>query len=107
MDDVQAVRLGHRDLARRLRAAAPAPDGLSTDSVLYLETLTEWACLHILEFFTRRSTFVARSLVEQTRAQAELLAKTDELIRRTPGRTRGTRSSSGATWPTWRRSTAV
>ncbi|MET9932423.1 MULTISPECIES: NACHT domain-containing protein [unclassified Streptomyces] len=84
MDDVQAVRLGHRDLARRLRAAAPAPDGLSTDSVLYLETLTEWACLHILEFFTRRSTFVARSLVEQTRAQAELLAKTDELIRRTP-----------------------
>ncbi|MGW3557129.1 NACHT domain-containing protein [Streptomyces sp. NPDC000963] len=84
MDDVQAVRLGHRDLARRLRAAAPAPDGLSTDSVLYLETLTEWACLHILEFFTKRSTFVARSLVEQTRAQAELLAKTDELIRRTP-----------------------
>ncbi|MFE5732903.1 NACHT domain-containing protein [Streptomyces sp. NPDC056528] len=84
MDDVQAVRLGHRDLARRLRAAAPAPDGLSTDSVLYLETLTEWACLHILEFFTRRSTFIARSLVEQTRAQAELLAKVDEVIRRTP-----------------------
>ncbi|MFF5392002.1 NACHT domain-containing protein [Streptomyces sp. NPDC013012] len=84
MDDVQAVRLGHRDLARRLRAAAPAPDGLSTDAVLYLETMTEWACLHILEFFTKRSAFVARSLVEQTRAQAELLAKTDELIRRTP-----------------------
>ncbi|MFC7967281.1 NACHT domain-containing protein [Streptomyces cinereoruber] len=84
MDDVQAVRLGHRDLARRLRAAAPAPDGLSTDSVLYLETMTEWACLHILEFFTSRSTFIARSLVEQTRAQAELLAKMDELIRRTP-----------------------
>ncbi|MFF5635712.1 NACHT domain-containing protein [Streptomyces sp. NPDC012825] len=84
MDDVQAVRLGHRNLARRLRAAAPAPDGLSTDSVLYLETLTEWACLHILEFFTRRSTFIARSLVEQTRAQAALLAKMDEVIRRTP-----------------------
>ncbi|MGW3389148.1 NACHT domain-containing protein [Streptomyces cinereoruber] len=84
MDDVQAVRLGHRDLARRLRAAAPAPDGLSTDSVLYLETMTEWACLHILEFFTSRSTFIARSLVEQTRAQAELLVKMDEVIRRTP-----------------------
>ncbi|GGR44219.1 ATP-binding protein [Streptomyces cinereoruber] len=84
MDDVQAVRLGHRDLARRLRAAAPAPDGLSTDSVLYLETMTEWACLHVLEFFTSRSTFIARSLVEQTRAQAELLAKMDEVIRRTP-----------------------
>ncbi|MFI9112035.1 NACHT domain-containing protein [Streptomyces venezuelae] len=84
MDDVQAVRLGHTALARRLRAAAPAPDGLSTDSVRYLESMTEWACLHILEFFTGRSTFVARSLVEQTRGQNELIAKTDELIRRTP-----------------------
>ncbi|MFD3535777.1 NACHT domain-containing protein [Streptomyces sp. NPDC058664] len=84
MDDVQAVRLGHTALARRLRAAAPAPDGLSTDSALYLDSLTEWACLHILEFFTQRSTFVARSLVEQTRGQTELIAKTDELIRRTP-----------------------
>ncbi|SED11907.1 NACHT domain-containing NTPase [Streptomyces sp. TLI_105] len=84
MDDVQAVRLGHRDLARRLRAAAPPPDGLSTDSALYLESLTEWAALHLLEFFTQRSTFVARSLVEQTRAQAELIAKVDEVIRRTP-----------------------
>ncbi|MFE7550136.1 NACHT domain-containing protein [Streptomyces gardneri] len=84
MDDVQAVRLGHRTLARRLRAAAPAPDGLSTDSVLYLESMTEWACLHILEFFTQRSTFVARSLVIQTRGQAELIAKIDEVIRRTP-----------------------
>ncbi|MEV7567283.1 NACHT domain-containing protein [Streptomyces tanashiensis] len=84
MDDVQAVRLGHRGLARRLRTAAPPPDGLSTDSALYLESLTEWACLHILEFFTQRSTFVARSLVEQTRSQAELIAKVDEVIRRTP-----------------------
>ncbi|MFE7585132.1 NACHT domain-containing protein [Streptomyces gardneri] len=80
MDDVQAVRLGHRALAQRLRAAAPAPDGLSTDSVLYLESMTEWACLHILEFFTQRSTFVARSLVEQTRGQAELIAKVDALL---------------------------
>ncbi|MBB4981964.1 MULTISPECIES: NACHT domain-containing protein [Streptomyces] len=84
MDDVQAVRLGHLDLARRLRAAAPAPDGLSTDSVLYLESMTEWACLHVLDFFTQRSTFVARSLVEQTRGQRELIAKMDEVIRRTP-----------------------
>ncbi|WP_137988652.1 NACHT domain-containing protein [Streptomyces vilmorinianum] len=84
MDDVQAVRLGHRDLARHLRAAAPAPDGLSTDSALFLDSLVEWACLHILNFFTQRSTFVARTLVEQTRGQAELIAKVDELIRRTP-----------------------
>ncbi|MGW2304333.1 NACHT domain-containing protein [Streptomyces sp. NPDC001809] len=84
MDDVQAVRLGHTALARRLRDAAPGPDGLSTDSVRYLESMTEWACLHILDFFTQRSTFVARSLVEQTRGQGELIAKMDEVIRRVP-----------------------
>ncbi|MEV0000560.1 NACHT domain-containing protein [Streptomyces sp. NPDC050848] len=84
MDDVQAVHLGAPALARALRAAAPAPDGLSTDSVHFLHSLTEWACVHILEFFTQRSTFVARTLVEQTRGQAELTAKVDEVIRRTP-----------------------
>ncbi|MFD3948246.1 NACHT domain-containing protein [Streptomyces sp. NPDC058579] len=84
MDDVQAVHLGAPTLARALRAAAPAPDGLSTDSVHFLGSLTEWACVHILEFFTQRSTFVARSLVEQTRGQAALTAKVDEVIRRTP-----------------------
>ncbi|MFF0275967.1 NACHT domain-containing protein [Streptomyces sp. NPDC094447] len=86
MDDVQAVRLGHTALARRLRAAAPdpAPGDLSTDSLRYLESLTEWACLHILEFFTQRSTFIARTLVEQTRGQGELIAKMDEVIRRVP-----------------------
>ncbi|MEU7113306.1 NACHT domain-containing protein [Streptomyces sp. NPDC046182] len=84
MDDVQAVHLGAPALARALRAAAPPPDGLSTDSVLFLDSLTEWACVHILEFFTQRTTFVPRTLVEQTRGQAELTAKVDEVIRRTP-----------------------
>ncbi|MFI7338774.1 NACHT domain-containing protein [Streptomyces sp. NPDC050085] len=83
MDDVQAVRLGHRELARTLRRAAPAL-GLSTDADLFLATLTEWACLHILHFFTQRSPFVARTLVEQSRDLAQLLARTDELIRRLP-----------------------
>ncbi|MER6083152.1 NACHT domain-containing protein [Streptomyces sp. NPDC001833] len=84
MDDVQAVRLGHVDLAARLRSAASAPDGLSSDACYFLDSATEWACLQILEFFTRRSTFVARTLVEQTRSQAELIAKIDELISRVP-----------------------
>jgi energy-coupling factor transporter ATP-binding protein EcfA2 len=84
MDDAQAVHLGHRALARRLRAAAPAPDGLSTDALLHLETLTEWACVHILEFFTRRPGFVPRTLVEQTRRQAELSTKLDRLSDRVP-----------------------
>ncbi|MFI8896477.1 NACHT domain-containing protein [Streptomyces paradoxus] len=84
MDDVQAVRLGHRELAMRLHRAGPAPDGLSADACHFLDYATEWACLNILEFFTRRSTFVARSFVEQTRGQAELIAKVDELLTRTP-----------------------
>ncbi|MFF5856064.1 NACHT domain-containing protein [Streptomyces sp. NPDC012751] len=84
MDDVQAVRLGSRDLARLLRRHAPPPDGLSADATAFLDSATQWACLHILEFFTRRSTFVARTLVEQVRAQRELIAKTDELIARIP-----------------------
>ncbi|MFI6626902.1 NACHT domain-containing protein [Streptomyces sp. NPDC050528] len=84
MDDVQAVRLGHRELAKKLHHQAPAPDGLSTDACYFLDSATEWACLQILEFFTRRSTFVARTLVEQTRSQAELIARIDELIARSP-----------------------
>ncbi|MCL3998648.1 NACHT domain-containing protein [Streptomyces lavenduligriseus] len=84
MDDVQAVRLGSAELARLLLRHAPPPDGLSADAHAFLVSAAEWACLHILEFFTRRSTFVARTLVEQSRAQAELIAKVDELIARTP-----------------------
>ncbi|MGW5092009.1 NACHT domain-containing protein [Streptomyces coelicoflavus] len=85
MDDVQAVRLGHGELAARLRRqAAGSGDGLSTDARYFLDSATEWACLHVLEFFTRRSTFVARTLVSQTRGQAELIAKVDELITRIP-----------------------
>ncbi|GHJ34705.1 NACHT domain-containing NTPase [Streptomyces sp. TS71-3] len=90
MDDVQAVRLGHRDLARTLLAARrydggpPPRDGLSADAALFVESAVEWACLHVLHFFTQRSTFVARTLVEQSRGQAELIARVDELIRRTP-----------------------
>ncbi|MGX1251158.1 hypothetical protein RKD48_003669 [Streptomyces ambofaciens] len=85
MDDVQAVRLGHQELAKQLQVRAPsATAGLSADACYFLDSVTEWACLHILEFFTRRSTFVARSLVEQARWHAELIAKVDELIARVP-----------------------
>ncbi|MFD4633632.1 NACHT domain-containing protein [Streptomyces sp. NPDC058284] len=92
MDDVQAVRLGHQKLARDLLRAAAAGGshpaaGLSRDAALYLDSVTEWACLHILQFFTQRSTFVAATLVAQGRGQDGLIAKVDELIARgaTPG----------------------
>ncbi|TQE34024.1 NACHT domain-containing protein [Streptomyces ipomoeae] len=84
MTDVQAVELGHEALARRLYAARRGSARLSLDASLFFDRLLDTACLHILHFFTQRSTFVARTLVEQSRRQAELIAKVDELIARTP-----------------------
>ncbi|WP_328359540.1 NACHT domain-containing protein [Streptomyces sp. NBC_00445] len=84
MDDVQAVRLGSHELTRKLHRRATPPDGLSADACVFLDSATQWACLHILEFFSRRSTFVARTLVDQTRVQSQLIARIDELIARTP-----------------------
>ncbi|MCX4989369.1 MULTISPECIES: NACHT domain-containing NTPase [unclassified Streptomyces] len=85
MTDIQAVELGHRALALHLRAASGNPDrDLSFDATLFYEGLLDTACLHILHFFTQRSTFVARTLVEHSRRQRELIAKVDELIARTP-----------------------
>ncbi|WP_405567822.1 NACHT domain-containing protein [Streptomyces phaeochromogenes] len=85
MTDAQAVALGHSGLALHLRHAAGSPDrDLDFDATLFYERLLDTACLHILHFFTQRSTFVARTLVEQTRRQSELIAKVDELIARTP-----------------------
>ncbi|WP_445517248.1 NACHT domain-containing protein [Streptomyces sp. NEAU-174] len=85
MDDVQAVNLGYRALARRLKKNnESATVGLSRDAVTLYETVLDAACLHILHFFTQRSTFVARTLVEQSRQLEELSAKIDSLIARTP-----------------------
>lgn len=85
MDDVQAVRLGHTHLARELHRTAGHPDHLlSADAAGLYERLLDTACLHVLHFFTQRSSFVARSAVEQARSQAELIAKTDELLLRVP-----------------------
>jgi hypothetical protein len=85
MTDVQAVELGHEALAATLRAASGKPDrSLSLDASLFYFRLLTTTCLHVVHFFTQRSTFVSRTLVEQTRRQRELIAKVDELIARTP-----------------------
>nr|WP_223291071.1 NACHT domain-containing protein [Streptomyces avicenniae] len=84
MDDAQAVNLGHRAFAQRLHARTPSTTvGLSRDAVVFYERVLDTASLHILNFFTRRSTFVARTLVEQSRQIHELLTKIDEVISRT------------------------
>ncbi|WP_432001709.1 NACHT domain-containing protein [Streptomyces sioyaensis] len=85
MDDVQAVRLGATALAERLAATSPhAVRGLSRDGELLHATLLGTACLHIVHFFTQRSTFVARTLVQQSRSLDSLITRIDEFLARHP-----------------------
>ncbi|MFI0780808.1 NACHT domain-containing protein [Streptomyces sp. NPDC021212] len=87
IDDVQAVGLGHRALATQLVDTAPGlgdPIGLSQAGTILYQRLLDTACLHILHFFTQRSTFVARTLVEQSGQLTELITKIDILIERLP-----------------------
>ncbi|MFE7853930.1 NACHT domain-containing protein [Streptomyces sp. NPDC057403] len=85
MDDVQAVRLGHEELAHRLAAARPdATRELSADAAELYTSLLDLSCLHILHFFTQRSTFVANAQVAQTRLLDETLRMLDALVDRIP-----------------------
>ncbi|MBT2481175.1 NACHT domain-containing NTPase [Streptomyces sp. ISL-94] len=79
MGDVQAVRLDPVALARQLRKAAPYL-GLSQDAELFYQDLLEVTCLHVLHFFTQRSTFVPSTLVEQSRLLHETVVKLDALL---------------------------
>ncbi|MEW2222200.1 NACHT domain-containing protein [Streptomyces sp. NPDC006990] len=87
LSDVEAVSLGHTDFARALHAQAamhdPHRDVTPAEETLYQRVL-ETACLHILHFLTQRSTFVARTLVEQSRKLGDLVTLVDVLIERVP-----------------------
>ncbi|WP_018548021.1 NACHT domain-containing protein [Streptomyces sp. LaPpAH-108] len=96
MDLVQSAGLDERALAERLGRAAPGPDGLSGDAGLFLTGATTWACGQILEFFSRRSTFVPRTVVEQSRAQTRTAAGVEELLTRTRGQ--DTQDRAFETW---------
>ncbi|SCK58310.1 NACHT domain-containing protein [Streptomyces sp. WMMB 322] len=92
MDDVQALSLGEQALRRELYEAAGGKrltSTLSGPSVALYEYLLDSACLHILHFFTQRSTFVARTLVEQSKNLRELAIRTDLLLERLASRTAG------------------
>ncbi|WP_419836862.1 NACHT domain-containing protein [Streptomyces bugieae] len=85
MDDVQAVRLGAGALADRLLTAAPvAARDLSRDAELLHRALLDTACLHIVHFFSQRSAFVARTLVQQSRSLDGLIATMDAFLERHP-----------------------
>ncbi|HET6860843.1 MAG TPA: NACHT domain-containing protein [Streptomyces sp.] len=85
MEDVQAVQLGPAELARAMKAVDPtATRDLSAAAANLHDALLETAAVYILHFFTQRSTFVPRTLVRQSRALADSLARTDELLKRVP-----------------------
>ncbi|WP_327351263.1 NACHT domain-containing protein [Streptomyces sp. NBC_01304] len=85
MEDVQAVRLGHLELSQHLRAQnRTATLGLSGDAIALHARVVDTACLHILHFFTQRSTFVPRTLLQQSRNIEELKRKIDSLVAREP-----------------------
>lgn len=74
MDDLDAARLLPAEFARRLCATVPGVTRpLGADGARLHGLLLDAAALHILHFFTQRSAYVARCLVEQTRTLAELI----------------------------------
>ncbi|MBR7678257.1 NACHT domain-containing protein, partial [Streptomyces daliensis] len=87
--DAAAVQMGHRWLGDELYEQA---DGrrltrdLGEDATRLYRDVLEAACLHIVHFFTQRSTFIARSLYEQSQQLADLITRTDLLIKRVPSR---------------------
>lgn len=80
MDDVQAVRLGPERLAARIAH----PGDLSAAAEARYDGLLLATCVHILNFFTQRSTFVARTLVEQSGQLDRLIRTVDLLAERIP-----------------------
>ncbi|MFE1992134.1 NACHT domain-containing protein [Streptomyces parvulus] len=65
MDDIQAVGLRHDGLARRLKQADPTTRSeLSEDFTQLYDTIIDICCLHILEFFSSRPEFTARTQIE-------------------------------------------
>ncbi|MDH2392515.1 NACHT domain-containing protein [Streptomyces sp. HNM0663] len=85
MSDVQAVGLRPEEFARRLRSATPgAGRELSADGTLLYGLLIEVASRHVLEFFSSRSQFTARTLVEHGRFLAELEERYRRLAERVP-----------------------
>jgi hypothetical protein len=85
VEDFEAVGLGPERFARRLRADVPLSRyGLGEDGLLLYERLLHTASLHILNFLTQRSTYVARRQTVQTQQLARLVQAVDVLLERLP-----------------------
>jgi hypothetical protein len=85
VEDYEAVGLGPERFARELGAGVPlAPYGLGEGGTLLYERLLHTASLHILNFLTQRSTYVARQQTVQTRQLSRLVQAVDVLLERLP-----------------------
>ncbi|ATL29507.1 NACHT domain-containing protein [Streptomyces formicae] len=85
--DYEAVALGPEEFTRTLRsrtAVTIATFALSRDAELFLERLLHTASLHILNFFTQRSTYIARQQTRQSQQLAQLVSAVDVLLERLP-----------------------
>jgi hypothetical protein len=81
LHDIDLVTLGPEAMARQI---APFRRDLPADSEAFFEALLRTVCLHIINHLTQRSTFVARTLVEQSRRLEHLVRATDLLVERIP-----------------------
>ncbi len=65
MDDIQAVNLRHDGLARKLKGANPTVRRELSEEFTHLyDTIVDICCLHVLEFFSSRPEFIARTQIE-------------------------------------------
>lgn len=87
IEDYEAVALGPEEFARTLRsrsAVTVATFALSRDAELFLDRLLHTASLHILNFFTQRSTYIARQQTRQSQQLAQVVRAVDVLLERLP-----------------------
>ncbi|MCF2434891.1 hypothetical protein LV779_10135 [Streptomyces thinghirensis] len=85
VEDYEAVGLGPDRFARELRTNVPlSPYGLGEGGLLLYERLLHTASLHILNFLTQRSTYIARQQTVQTQQLARLVQAVDVLLERLP-----------------------
>ncbi|TPQ20814.1 NACHT domain-containing protein [Streptomyces sporangiiformans] len=78
LTDVEAVRLGPQDYARRLRGAVQGADrDLSPDAAWFHDALLVNICLHVLHHFIRRSPHIQRHLPERSSRIRQLVDLND------------------------------
>ncbi|MFE0176084.1 NACHT domain-containing protein [Streptomyces sp. NPDC059002] len=90
IEDYEAVALGPEEFARRLRERTTVSAfGLSADGEAFYDQLLLTASLHILNFFTQRSTYIARQQTAQSQQLARLVGAIDVLLERLPSQSSG------------------